>query len=135
MSERIRDVCTSTEGLHRGMKDVADAVGTLCMERMTSAPFGLQGGKPGAPATVALTTPDGKTRSLPSKGAFIAPPGSLIDMRTPGSGGFGPPAERDRAAIGRDLLDGYITAEAAAREYGVADAGALRAAAQREDEA
>ncbi len=32
MSERIRDVCTSTDGLHRGMKDVADAVGTLLVD-------------------------------------------------------------------------------------------------------
>ena len=54
-------------------------------------------------------TPDGRTRKLPSKGAFLAPAGSVIDMRTPGSGGFGPPAERQRAAIARDLLDGYVS--------------------------
>jgi phosphate starvation-inducible membrane PsiE len=32
MSERIRAVCTSTESLHRGLKDVADAVGTLLVD-------------------------------------------------------------------------------------------------------
>src|SRR5262245_40830298 len=44
--------------------DGADAIGSLCMERMTSPPFGLLGGKPGAAAVVTLTTPDGATRSL-----------------------------------------------------------------------
>jgi N-methylhydantoinase B len=106
----------------------ADATGALCMERMTSPPFGLMGGKPGAAAVVTLTTPDGATRHLPSKGAFAAPAGSLVDMRTPGSGGFGPPAERDRAAIGRDLLDGYVSEAAAQRDYGIADPEALRRA-------
>jgi N-methylhydantoinase B len=107
------------------MLDGADATGALCMERMTSPPFGIRGGKAGAAAVVTLTTPDGATRHLPSKGAFAAPAGSVVDLRTPGSGGFGPPAERDRAAIARDLRDGYVSEEGAARDYGVADAPAL----------
>jgi N-methylhydantoinase B len=107
----------------------ADATGALCMERMTSPPFGVMGGKPGAAAVVTLTTPDGATRNLPSKGAFAAPAGALVDMRTPGSGGFGPPAERDRAAIGRDLLDGYVSEAGVRRDYGVSDPQALRRAA------
>ena len=100
------------------MLEGADAVGTLCMERMRSAPFGLLGGKSGAAAVVTLTTPDGKTRHLPSKGAFQAPAGSVVDMITPGSGGFGPAAERDRTAIAEDLLNGYVTPETMVREYG-----------------
>jgi N-methylhydantoinase B len=110
-----------------------DATGALCMERMTSPPFGLLGGAPGAAAVVKLTTPDGVTRELPSKGAFAAPAGSIIDMITPGSGGFGPVAERDVAAIGRDLIDGYVSAVAAEREYGIVNAEALRRAAASED--
>jgi N-methylhydantoinase B len=99
----------------------ADAIGSLCMERMTSPPFGLLGGKAGAAAVVTLTTPDGASRALPSKGAFLAPAGSVVDMATPGSGGFGRPEERERGAIARDLTDGYVTPEAVRREYGVAD--------------
>jgi N-methylhydantoinase B len=100
------------------------------MERMRSAPFGLSGGKAGAAAAVTLTTPDGTTKTLPSKGAFLAPAGSVVDMRTPGSGGFGPPAERERSAIGRDLLDGYVSEKAARRDYGIAEPQALRQAAE-----
>ncbi len=111
----------------------ADATGALCMERMTSPPFGLLGGKVGAAAAVKLTTPDGATRHLPGKGAFSAPADSVIEMITPGSGGFGPVAARDRAAIGRDLLDGYVSVAAAQRDYGIVDPPALHKAAQSED--
>jgi N-methylhydantoinase B len=106
----------------------ADAMGSLCMERMTSPPFGLLGGKAGAPAVVTLTTPDGATRHLPSKGAFLAPAGSVIHMITPGSGGFGPPEARAPAAIARDLIDGYVSERAAREHYGIGDPQALRAA-------
>jgi N-methylhydantoinase B len=111
----------------------ADATGALCMERMTSPPFGLLGGKPGAAAQVTLTTADGATRPLPGKGAFNAPGGSVIEMITPGSGGFGPPSARDPMAIGRDLLDGYVSAASAQRDYGIADPQALRKTAESED--
>jgi RNA polymerase sigma-70 factor (ECF subfamily) len=95
----------------------------------------LAGGKAGAPAVVTLTTPDGATRHLPSKGAFLAPAGSVVDMITPGSGGFGPVGQRDPAAIARDLLDGYVSERAAREDYGVSDPEAFRAAAVQGDEA
>jgi len=110
--------------------DGADATGALCMERMKSPPFGLLGGKAGAAAAVKLTKQDGTVRHLPGKGAFSAPAGSVIEMITPGSGGFGPPAERDRAAIGRDLVDGYVSTASAERDYGIADPQALREASE-----
>jgi N-methylhydantoinase B len=99
--------------------DEAQATGTLCMERMTSPPFGLSGGKPGSAAIVKLITPDGKVRDLPSKGAFKVPGGSIVDMITPGSGGFGDPAARDPEAIEADLREGYVTPEGIKRDYGV----------------
>jgi N-methylhydantoinase B len=117
------------------MLDKADATGALCMERMTSPPFGLRGGQAGAAAIVTLTTPDGATRHLPSKGAFAAPAGSVIDMITPGSGGFGAPAARDPRAIGRDLLDGYVSDAAAKADYAIENPDDLRRAAALEDEA
>jgi N-methylhydantoinase B len=109
------------------------ATGALCMERMTSPPFGLVGGKAGAAAVVTLTTADGASRQLPSKGAFHWPSGAVVDMITPGAGGFGQPAERDPLQIGRDLLDGYVTATAARRDYDLADPDSLRATAADED--
>jgi N-methylhydantoinase B len=112
----------------------AHATGALCMERMTSPPFGLLSGNAGAAAVVTLTTPDGATRHLPSKGAFEAPAGSVISMLTPGSGGFGEPAERDPAAIARDLREGYVSAARVARDYGISEQ-TLRKATPTEDNA
>jgi N-methylhydantoinase B len=54
-------------------------------------------------------------------------------MITPGSGGFGPTSERPAAAIGRDLLDGYVSASAAVRDYGISDPEDLRRIAAAEE--
>jgi N-methylhydantoinase B len=123
---RFRGGC----GAHRAWRLLqgADAIGALCMERTLSPPFGLRGGLAGAAGRVTLTMPDGETHPVGGKGAFNAPAGSRIDMITPGSGGFGPPGERDPAAIGRDLLDGYVTPAAAERDYAITQAGELRTA-------
>jgi N-methylhydantoinase B len=91
---------------------------SVCCERTVTPPFGLSGGQPGAPARIALQAPRSNPRKLTSKGGFLAPSGSLVVMDAPGSGGYGPAAERDPAALAEDLLDGYVTASAARRDYG-----------------
>ena len=91
---------------------------SVCCERTVTPPFGLQGGLPGAPAIIELVAPRSNARKLTSKGGFLAPAGSLVVMEAPGSGGFGPPSARDPAALAEDLLDGYVTATAARRDYG-----------------
>jgi len=67
---------------------------------------------------------------------LLRQPGHVVLMRhsdAPGSGGFGAVSDRDPAAIGRDLLDGYVSAAGAARDYGVTNPEALRQAAAAED--
>ncbi|HEX4173084.1 MAG TPA: hydantoinase B/oxoprolinase family protein, partial [Acetobacteraceae bacterium] len=96
-----------------------DAHAAVCCERTLTPPFGLAGGKAGGPAWLELIPPHGNARKLNSKGGFIAPAGSLVVVEAPGSGGYGPPAERDRARLSEDLLDGYVTWAAARRDYGV----------------
>jgi 5-oxoprolinase (ATP-hydrolysing)/N-methylhydantoinase A len=43
----------------------------------------------------------------------------IVEVCLSGGSGFGSPYERPLAAIARDLAEGYITTEAAARDYGV----------------
>jgi len=43
-----------------------------------------------------------------------------VRIMTGGGGGFGPPAEREPEAVRRDVREGYVTAEAARRDYGAA---------------
>ena len=90
----------------------------VCCERTVTPPFGLAGGLPGAPAKLELHPPQSNARKLVSKGGFLAPAGSLVVMEAPGSGGYGPPTERDRTALSEDVLDGYVTPTAARRVYG-----------------
>src|SRR3954464_16026673 len=71
----------------------------VCCERTVTPPFGLAGGKPGAPARLTLRLPDGAVRKLTSKGGFTAPGGALVEVQAPGSGGFGPPSGRDPARL------------------------------------
>jgi N-methylhydantoinase B len=56
-------------------------------------------------------------------------------MCTPGSGAYGPVSERDPAAVGRDLLDGYVSEGAATHDYGIPDPQALLKAAAAKDKA
>ena len=95
-----------------------EAHAAVCCERAVTPPFGLDGGLAGSAAVIELIPPRGNARRLNSKGGFLAPTGSLVVVEAPGSGGYGPPAGRDRTALCEDLLDGYVTPAAARRDYG-----------------
>ena len=92
---------------------------SACLERTKSAPFGLSGGQPGLAAKIWTEAPNGDKGIAPGKGGFDVPNGGQIHLRVPGSGGFGDPSERDINAIKEDVLDGYISEEAAETHYGV----------------
>ena len=91
----------------------------VCCERTVTPPFGLDGGLAGAAAKLELIAPRSNARRLTSKGGFLAPAGSLVVVQAPGSGGYGAPLGRDRAALSEDLLDGYVSIAEARRLYGV----------------
>jgi N-methylhydantoinase B len=44
--------------------------------------------------------------------------GGRVRLETPGGGGWGEPARRDRAAVARDVARGLVSADAARRDYG-----------------
>lgn len=112
-------------GAHRGgcgvRKDIEllaeEATVTLLGDRHTRAPYGLFGGAPGALAQTILN-PDGAAEELLSKQNATLRKGDVLSFRLAGAGGYGPVAERDPAAIVRDLADGYVTPEGALRAYG-----------------
>ena len=55
---------------------------------------------------------------LPPKGLAVVPSGDRLVVEMPGGGGMGPAAERDPEAVRRDVRLGYISEEAARRDYG-----------------
>ena len=45
-------------------------------------------------------------------------PGDRVRLVVPGGGGYGEPHERAPEAVAEDLAEGYVTPEAARRDYG-----------------
>ncbi|HET7034478.1 MAG TPA: hydantoinase B/oxoprolinase family protein, partial [Thermomicrobiaceae bacterium] len=82
-------------------------------DRLRQPAPGLRGGGPGAPGRVLLNgQPINPKRQIVVKG------GDRLLLATPGGGGFGEPAERERRALRRDLANGLVSAEAATGVYG-----------------
>ncbi len=87
-----------------------------CMYDRTKRPaLGLQGGRPGSPGVVRLS--DG-TQPHP-KSHYRLQPGQRVILELPGGGGFGDPSDRDPQRVRDDVRAGYVSHEAAARDYGL----------------
>jgi N-methylhydantoinase B len=125
-------------GLRRdiGVRD-GWATFSLLADRRRHAPYGLAGGTEGAPGDaycfedalssngpIAKATTGARTESddgerLPGKVVRELAPGTVVSVRTPGAGGYGDPADRDREALARDVELGKVSSDAARRAYGV----------------
>ncbi|MHB8070098.1 MAG: hydantoinase B/oxoprolinase family protein [Desulfobaccales bacterium] len=75
-------------GLVRDFRFLAPVTVSLLSERREHAPYGLQGGYPGATGENVLLTVNGEER-LPGKINLPLPAGSRLSIRTPGGGGWG----------------------------------------------
>ena len=84
-------------------------------ERVKFPPRGRNGGGPGARGRLSLKSGE----ELGPKGLRVVPPGDRLVIEMPGGGGMGVAAERDPARVRRDVQMGYVSADAAKREYGV----------------
>ncbi len=92
----------------------------LLGERGRFPPFGAGGGGAAALNRFVYDTPDGpREPPLASKVVDVKiARGQRVRLETPGGGGFGPPRERDREAVARDVRLGYVSADAARELYG-----------------
>jgi len=95
-------------------------------DRVDHPARGRRGGAAGAPTTIARN--DGA--AMAGKGKQFVPHGARVVLAFPGGAGYGDPGARDGRAVRRDLARGYISAAAAARDYGLgaADIAAVEAA-------
>lgn len=80
--------------------------------------IGVAGGGDGLGAEVTFTRRDGTVNVPPSFSLLREGPGTLR-IRSAGGGGFGDPMRRSIDAVVRDVRDGVVSLQAAAREYGV----------------
>ena len=92
-------------------------------DRQTHRPYGLQGGGPGQPGRN-LLDPDLPTeQALHAKLTMTLRAGQVFRHELPGAGGWGDPLARDLTLVAKDLRDGLVTIEGAARDYGVVARG------------
>jgi N-methylhydantoinase B len=85
-------------------------------DRLKFPAQGMLGGAAGAAGSFELS--DG--RHANPKELLFHPSTTRVETALPGGAGYGNPFERDPAAVLKDVLNGYVTLEAAARDYGVA---------------
>ena len=108
-------------GRHRGGLGQTLSVRSTSDEKMTFAvrvdrtehpTIGIAGGHPGGPSQVSVngeTVHPKKTRELFK--------GEVYTVQCAGGAGYGDPAERESAAVATDVADGYVSPEAARRDY------------------
>ncbi|WP_323173635.1 hydantoinase B/oxoprolinase family protein [Natrialba sp. PRR66] len=122
-------------GLRRDYR-VEGPVGALSIIQKTrETGWGIDGGDPGAKNGVVLDlhdNADDRVQVLVDntdiyddemwvgmfRGTFRK--GEVISNRTGGGGGYGNPSDRDPEAVREDVIDGYVSREAAREEYDVA---------------
>lgn len=108
-------------GITRVVEFTHDSTITIVADRDRSHPYGLLGGMQGGNARFELTLPDGEVRELSSKTPPTSvPAGAVLVFTCAGAGGYGAPSERSLEAIQSDLDDGYVSADAVRRDYGLA---------------
>jgi N-methylhydantoinase B len=77
-------------------------------------PEGLFGGKPGAKAQFLVNGVPGNPFGLTQ-----LKPGDVVTIDAAGGGGHGKPLERESEMVESDVIEGYVSIEAAKKDYGV----------------
>jgi N-methylhydantoinase B len=115
-------------GIHRGgcgiVRDVRvigeEAVIGLRMDNIRWPAWGVKGGMGGRPGRVVVNPGAVDARELkPISEGNRLKKGDLVRIMTPGGGGWGSPLLRPAEQVRDDVLDGFISAESASRDYGV----------------
>jgi N-methylhydantoinase B len=95
--------------LEMQMRTAEAGVANTAGDGVRHAPYGLFGGRDGAPHRYRLVS-RGRTRVLATKSVGIpVSPGDVFLIESAGGGGYGDPRDRDPDAIAADLADGMVT--------------------------
>lgn len=107
----------------------AEITASQLTDRHQHQAYGLAGGLPGASGMTWYRARDGegwqtmveafakRSTSKWSNVSFKA--GDRVRILTPGGGGYGEPGTRERAQVESDVADGFVSAAAAHRDYGL----------------
>jgi N-methylhydantoinase B len=99
-----------------GTLDKAPFALSAYYDRIDHPARGREGGQNGAAGAVTLSS----GRVLRGKGLQTVTPKDRVIIAMPGGGGLGNPRRRPTAAVADDVRQGFISPDAARRDYGVA---------------
>ena len=88
-------------------------------DRQKFRPLGIFGGKDGSMSSLILNPGTPMEQKCKSKGVDQIKSGDLLSIRLPGSGGYGPPEERDAKAVRMDVVNDKIGIQSAMEDYKV----------------
>jgi len=120
-----RDSCGAGQfrggcGIKKVYRFLSDGGITYQDDRAHTFPYGVAGGRPGAPSKKTLIRANGEEVDLPSKVSGVPVfEGDRLVFETAGAGGVGDALERDPEAVAKDVRWNLISREAAESEYGV----------------
>ncbi len=137
--ERRRD--SGGAGLNRGglgidlkVRNFVEGRWNLQQPRRNKCPpWGLWGGKIGGTAAYLLKQKGDADYRMVDASRYPVPADSVVTVRTGGGGGWGNPIERDPERVRQDVIEEFVSREAARDQYGVvlSDKGAVDEAATR----
>lgn len=106
-------------GVETRIRVLQDTEFALRSDRVLLPPKGREGGADGTSGTQFVQEADGGERPLPPKGANLRlAANETLVLTTSGGGGLGPPADRAREAIAKDVAEGFVSATEARARYG-----------------
>lgn len=108
-------------GIVRDVRVLADqATLGIRLDNCKHPAFGVNGGLCGRPGRVIVNPGTPGERRLETMGdGYALRQGDLLRIVTPGGGGWGSPFERPAEEVLADVLDGFVSAESALKDYGV----------------
>ena len=81
-------------------------------------PKGVAGGRDGTRARFVVRVGTDKEYETKASARVEMQAGERFLLQSAGAGGYGDPRERDRTALARDITEGYLSKDAAVRDYG-----------------
>ena len=104
--------------LEREYELLEDATVIRRYDKSRFPPNGVAGGKAGRGARFVIRLGTPQEYVTPSSARYELEAGERFLLQSAGGGGCGEPPTRDGAALDRDIAEGYVSVDAAKKEYG-----------------
>ncbi len=107
-------------GIRREYLNIEDARFSIRSTKHVIAPLGAAGGGEGRTGDIIVNPETAGEKRLPTRYAdYPLKAGDSFRLDSPGGGGLGDAFKRDPSQVLKDVIEGYVSTQAAERDYGV----------------